>query len=74
MIMENLDVHREYNVIQNKLYYTGKGRRQSYLPLGKIRDLIIQECHDTHWAGHLGVRKTEELISRDSTGQQFVQM
>ena len=56
-IMENLDVHREYNVIQNKLYYTGKGRRQLYLPLGKMRDFIIQECHDTRWAGHLGVRK-----------------
>ena len=26
MIMENLDVHREYSVIQNKLYYAGKGR------------------------------------------------
>ena len=26
-IMANLDVHREYSVIQNKLYYTGKGRR-----------------------------------------------
>ena len=26
-ILENLDVHKEYNVIQNKLYYTGKGRR-----------------------------------------------
>ena len=64
-IMENLDVHREYSVIQNKLYYTGKGRRQLYLSLGKIRDFIIQECHDTRWAGHLGVQKTEERISRD---------
>ena len=35
-IMENLDVHREYSVIQNKLYYTGKGRMQLYLPLGKF--------------------------------------
>ena len=26
MIMQNLDVHREFRVIQNKLYYTGKGR------------------------------------------------
>ena len=25
-IMENLDVYKEYSVIQNKLYYTGKGR------------------------------------------------
>ena len=28
MIMQNLDVHREFCCIQNKLYYTGKGRMQ----------------------------------------------
>ena len=65
MIMQNLDVHREFCVIQNKLYYTGKGWMQLYLPLGKFRDFIMQECHDTRYAGHLGVRKIEELISRD---------
>ena len=25
----------------------------------------MQECQDTYYAGHLGVRKIEELISRD---------
>ena len=65
MIMQNLDVHRVFCVIQNKLYYTGKGRMQLYLPLGKIRDFIMQECHNTHYAGHLGMRKIEELISSD---------
>ena len=38
---------------------------QLYLPRGKFRDFIMQECHDTRYAGHLGVWKTEELISRD---------
>ena len=65
MIMQNMDVHREFCVIQNKLYYTGKGRMQLYLPRGKVRDLIVQEFHDTHYARHLGVRKMEELINRD---------
>ena len=65
MIMQNLDVHREFYVIQKKLYYIGKGRMQLYLPRGKFGDFILQECHDTHYSGHLGVRKTEELISRD---------
>ena len=29
------------------------------------RDLIMTECHDTRYAGHLGVKKTLELIQRD---------
>ena len=64
-IIQNLDVHREFCVIQNKLYYTGKDRMQLYLPLGTFRDFIMQECHDTRYAGHLGLWKTEELISQD---------
>ena len=31
---------------------------QLYLPLGQFRDLILRECHDTRYVGHLGVRKT----------------
>ena len=27
MIMENLDVHKAYSIIQNKLYYTRKSKR-----------------------------------------------
>ena len=65
MSMQNLYVHREFCIIQNKLYCTRKGRVQLYLPKGQFRDFILWECHDTHYSGHLGVRKTEELISRD---------
>ena len=43
----------------------GMGRMQLYLPTGKFRDLILQECHDTRYAGHLGVKKTADLILRD---------
>ena len=64
-IFQNLDVHREFCCIQNKLYYIGKGRMQLYLPLEKFWGFIMQECHDTHYVGHLDVWKTEELISRD---------
>ena len=31
-ILENLDAHKDFCVIQNKLYYIGKGRMQLYLP------------------------------------------
>ena len=63
-ILDNLEAHKEFCVVQNKLYYRGKGRMQLYLPQG-MRDLILRECHDTRYSGHLGVRKTEELVSRD---------
>ena len=63
-ILDNLDAHKAFCVVQHKLYYRGKGRMQLYLPQG-MRDLILRECHDTRYSGHLGVRKTEELVSRD---------
>ena len=64
-ILEGLGDQKEFQVIQNKIYFVGKGRRQLYLPAGQYRDLILQECHDTRYAGHLGVKKTTELILRD---------
>ena len=36
-----------------------------YLPRGEIRDFILNECHDSRYAGHLGMKKTEELVQRD---------
>ena len=38
---------------------------QLYLPQGQFRDFILQECHDTRYASHLGVKKIVELIQRD---------
>ena len=64
-ILEGLDEQKTFQVVQNKIYFIGNGRMQLYLPFGKFRDLIMQECHDTRYAGHLGVKKTTELILRD---------
>ena len=64
-ILEGLGDQKDFTVIQNKIFYTRNGRRQLYLPSGSYRDLITSECHDTRYAGHLGVRKTLELIQRD---------
>ena len=61
-ILEGLGDQKDFIVIQNKIFYIRNGRRQLYLPLGPYRDLIMSECHDTRYAGHLGVRKTLELI------------
>ena len=64
-ILENLDAEKDFCVIQNKIYYMGKGRLQLYLPIGELRDFILNECHDSRYAGHLGMKKTEELVQRD---------
>ena len=55
IILKNLHVEKNFCVIQNKMYYTGKGRLQLYLPIGEIRDLILNECHGSRYAGHLGM-------------------
>ena len=65
MILENLDTKKDFCVVQNKIYYTGRGRMQLYLPPGQFRDFILQECHDTRYSGHFGIKKTQELIQRD---------
>ena len=57
-ILDNLEAEKDFCVIQNKLFYTGKGRMQLYLPQGQIRDFILQECHDTRYSGHLGIKMT----------------
>ena len=64
-ILEGMDDQKDFQVVQNRIYYTRNGRMQLYLPMGKFRDLIMQECHNTRYAGHLGVRKTTDLIFRD---------
>ena len=40
-ILGNLDTHKEFCVIQNKIYYTKNGRMQLYLPQGRYKDLIL---------------------------------
>ena len=49
-------------MVQNKIYYIKNGRMQLQMPQGRYKDLILQECHNSCYAGHLGVRKTLELI------------
>ena len=65
-ILEDIWMQRRISVSSRiKIYYTGKGRLQLYLPIGEIRDFILTECHDSRYAGHLGMKKTEELVQRD---------
>ena len=64
-LLENQDAEKDFCIVQNKIFYTGKGRMQLYLPQGEYRDFIMNECHDSRYAGHLGMKKTEELVQRD---------
>ena len=64
-MLEKIEAYPGFTVSQGKLYYTGSGRMQLYVPEGVYRDLVLKECHDARYAGHLGIRKTTELLQRD---------
>ena len=36
-----------------------------YLPQGRLRNFILRELHDAGYAGHLGIKKTTDLVKRD---------
>ena len=61
-IMKNIEAYLQFCTLQNKLYYIEKERMQLYLPEGNCRNLILRECHDARYAGHLGVKRTTKLI------------
>ena len=44
IILENLDTEKDYCVVQNKIFYTGKGRMQLYLPQGDISDFFLMNA------------------------------
>ena len=62
-----------FTVSQGKLYHTGLGRHQLYVPEGTLRDVVLRECHDARYAGHLGIKKTTELVQRDFFWPTLVQ-
>ena len=64
-MFSKIEAYPGFTILQNKLYYIGNSRMQLYIPEGTYRDLVLRECHDARYAGHLGVKKAEELIQRD---------
>ena len=64
-IMKNIEAYLQFCTLQNKLYYIEKERMQLYLPEGNWKNLILRECHDTHYASHLGMKRTTGLIMQD---------
>ena len=64
-MLEKIEAYPGFTVSQGKLYYTGAGRMQLYIPEGAYRELVLNECHDARYAGHLGIKKTTELLQRD---------
>ena len=64
-ILQNIAAYPEFCTLLNKLYIKGNGRMQLYIPSGDYKDLVLRECQYTHYAGHMMVRKTADLIQRD---------
>ena len=64
-MLERIEAYPGFIVSQGKLYYTGLGRMQLYVPEGAYRAMVLKECHDARYAGHLGIKKTTELLQRD---------
>ena len=64
-ILQNSAAHPQFTVLNQKIFKTDAGRMQLYLPQGRLRDCIMRELHDAGYAGHLGIKKTTELVKRD---------
>jgi len=62
MIPDHPEEYPEYSIINNVLYYDGK----LVIPnIGDIKIEILRTCHDDPLAGHFGIQKTFELVSRN---------
>ena len=47
------------------MYWVSNGQRRLYVPdCRTIKNLILMTAHDLPYAGHPGVRKTTELLTR----------
>ena len=36
-----------------------------YIPKGELRNLVMSDLHDSRYAGHLGIKRTIDLVKRD---------
>ena len=68
-----IEAYPGFIVSQGKLYHTGLDRMQLYVPEGTLRDVVLRECHDARYAGHLGIKKTTDLVQRDFFWPTLVQ-
>ena len=64
-ILEESEAHPEYKILQNKIYLPSDGRMRLYIPKGEVRNSIMSELHDSRYAGHLGIKRTIDLVKRD---------
>ena len=72
-MFEKIEAYPGFTISQGKLYHTGLGRMQLYVPEGTCRTMVLRECHDARYAGHLGIRKTTDLLQRDFYWPTLVQ-
>ena len=64
-IFEHPDRHPNFKVLNQRIYWVDDGRLRLYVPSGNLRSAVMSELHDAHCSGHLGIKRTSDLVKRD---------
>ena len=64
-IFEFPDRHPEFKVLNQRIYWVDDNRLRLYVPSGSLRSAIMTELHDARCSGHLGIKRTSDLVRRD---------
>ena len=57
-------IYKQYSLTSTGLLQIQKGDQQKVVVPLSMRQQVIEECHDVPTAGHVGMRRTMELIDR----------
>ena len=63
-IFEYPDRHPKFKVLNQRIYWVDDGRLRLYVPSGNLRSAVMSELHDAHCSGHLGIKRTSNLVKR----------
>ena len=64
-IFEYPDRHPNFKVLNQRIYWVDDGRLRLYVPSGTLRSAVMSELHDARCSGHLGIKRTSDLVKRD---------
>ena len=64
-IFEYPDRHPKFKVLNQRIYWVDDDRLRLYVPSGTLRSAVMSELHDARCSGHLGIKRTSDLVKRD---------
>ena len=64
-IFESPDRHPRFKVLNQRIYWVDDDRLRLYVPSGSLRAAVMEELHDARCSGHLGIKRTSDLVKRD---------